>query len=239
MLDFIGTVVVTTVMVVAVNSIVSSLAVSRAQRIGAAVTVGLWIGLAAASATAGLLGVLRPFPYVGLFVGVPIVAVAALAALSPSWRLALIGLPTPLLVGLNVSRIFGALFLVLAAQERLSGPFPASAGWGDIATGLLALPALWLATRRPLRGQPLLMGWNVLGALDLIVAITLGVTSTPGSPLQVLDVGVGSTAMQFLPWALIPTVLVPFYLIVHGILFVQLRQTARQAGRDRLVARMA
>jgi hypothetical protein len=40
--------------------------------------------------------------------------------------------------------------------------------------------------------------------------------------------------VQGLPWSFIPTVLVPFYLIVHGILFVQLRrlqatQTRRQA----------
>jgi hypothetical protein len=34
--------------------------------------------------------------------------------------------------------------------------------------------------------------------------------------------------VQLLPWALIPTVLVPFYLISHGIVFAQLR--ARRIG---------
>lgn len=239
MLDFIGTTVITAVMVVNINAVVSSLPVSRRQRIAAAVAVGLWIGLAAASATTGLFTVSRPFPYIGLFVVFPLVAIAALAVLSPAWRAALLGLPAPLLIGLNVSRVFGVFFLFLAAAGRLSGPFPISAGWGDIATGVLALPALWLALRPSQGGQSLLAGWNVFGALDLVVAVMLGITSAQDSPLQVFDVGAGSTAIQMLPWSFVPTVLVPFYLIMHAILFVQLRQAARPSGRNRLIATAA
>ncbi len=33
----------------------------------------------------------------------------------------------------------------------------------------------------------------------------------------------GPAAMQQLPWALIPTVLVPYWLVAHGIIFAQLR----------------
>ena len=79
----------------------------------------------------------------------------------------------------------------------------------------------------------------MFGALDLVVAIMLGVTSAQDSPLQVFEVGAGSTAVQLLPWAFIPSVLVPFYLIVHAILFVQLRQAATPGGRDRLIPRTA
>jgi hypothetical protein len=235
MLDFIGTIIITTVMVVNINAVVSSLQVSRAQRITAAVAVGLWIGLAAASATTGLFTLSRPFPYIGLFVVFPLLAAAALAAMSPTWRAALLGLPAPLLIGLNVSRVFGVLFLVLAAAGRLSGPFPISAGWGDIITGVLAVPALWLALRPSHEGQSLLAGWNIFGALDLVVAVTLGITSAQNSPLQVFDVGAGSTAIQMLPWAFVPTILVPFYLILHGILFVKLRWAATPEGRNRLM----
>jgi hypothetical protein len=239
MLDFIGTVVIVAVAVVNINAVVSSLPVSRSQRIAAAIAVGLWIGVAAASATAGLFTVSRPFPYIGLYVAFPLLAIAALAAVSPSWRAALLALPTPLLVGLNVSRMFGVLFLVLAAAGRLSGPFPLSAGWGDIITGALALPALWLVSRPSQGGQSLPAAWNVFGALDLVVAVALGVTSVQGSPLQLFDLGAGSAAMQMLPWSFVPTVLVPFYLIVHGILFVQLRQAARTDARNRLIPRAA
>ena len=46
--------------------------------------------------------------------------------------------------------------------------------------------------------------------------------SANGSPLQLIHAGAGSAAVQMLPWSLIPTVLVPFYLITHGIILSQL-----------------
>lgn len=235
MLDFIGTVAVTTVMVVGINAVISTLEVSRAQRIAAALAAGLWIGLAAASANIGLFALANPFPVIGLFLVGALGGVAALAVLSPVWRAAFLNLPAPLLVGLNISRVIGAFFLLLAASGRLSGPFPILAGWGDIAVGLLALPALRIALRPGNAGRTFLARWNVFGALDLVTAVTLGVTSAQGSPLQLFDVGAGSAAIQMLPWSFIPTVLVPFYLIVHAILFAQLRSAAARGNRDRLL----
>ena len=40
----------------------------------------------------------------------------------------------------------------------------------------------------------------------------------------ILLVGAGSTAVLTLPWVVIPTVLVPFYLTVHLVIFAKLRQ---------------
>ena len=48
------------------------------------------------------------------------------------------------------------IFLVLEAAGRLSGPFPYSAGRGDVITGALALPAIWLAARPSAGGDRLL-----------------------------------------------------------------------------------
>jgi hypothetical protein len=50
----------------------------------------------------------------------------------------------PVMVALNIVRIFAVLFLMLAAEGRLTGPFPYSAAWSDIITGVLAVPVLWL-----------------------------------------------------------------------------------------------
>jgi hypothetical protein len=152
-----------------------------------------------------------------------------LAASSPAWRTALLGLSMPLLVGLNISRLLGAMFLLLAAEGRLGGPFPYSAGWGDIIVGALALPALWLASRPVPQAPTFLAAWNILGALDLIVAVALGVTSGPESPLPLFEAG-NVSLVQGMPWSFIPTVLVPFWLIVHAILFVQIRRVAGHAG---------
>lgn len=72
---------------------------------------------------------------------------------------------------------------------------------------------------------------------DLLVAVGLGITSAAGSPVQLIHVGAGSQAMQYLPFCLVPTVLVPFYLITHGIIAAQLRTAA--PVRPRLVVRPA
>ncbi|HLX26704.1 MAG TPA: hypothetical protein VKR05_06900, partial [Candidatus Cybelea sp.] len=65
--------------------------------------------------------------------------------------------------------------------------------------------------------------WNSFGALDLIAAVFLGMTTVDGGPLQLIHAGVGSSAMTTLPWALIPLVLVPTYLVGHALVFAHAR----------------
>jgi hypothetical protein len=78
--------------------------------------------------------------------------------------------------------------------------------------------------------------WNAVGALDLFAAIVLGAMSANGAPLQLIHAGAGSAAVQVLPWALVPAVLVPFYLVTHGIVLAQLlarRPSARVPAHAR------
>jgi hypothetical protein len=236
MLDFVATVLLTAVMVVNVNAVVSAMPVTRAQRLSLALVVGLWIGFVAASASIGLPAIARPVPVIGLYFAIPLVATALLAAFSPAARAAMLGLPTPMLIGLNVSRVFGALFLLLAAAGRLGGPFPASAGWGDIVTGVVALPVAIMVVRGVAKSSRIPAWWNGFGALDLVVAVSLGIMSADGSPLQVFHAVTGPTPLTDLPYLFIPAVLVPFYLIVHAVLFVQLRRAAEPGGIDGRVA---
>jgi hypothetical protein len=63
------------------------------------------------------------------------------------------------------------------------------------------------------------------------VAVGLGIASAEGTPLQLIHVGAGSAAIANLPWAFIPTVAVPFFLIVHAIIFVQLRESSARPTR--------
>jgi hypothetical protein len=175
----------------------------------------------------------HPVPLVGVLFATPLLMVGALA-LSPRVRSSLMAIPMPLLIGVNALRVLGVLFLLLAAAGRLSGPFPYSAGLGDIITGALAIPlALSVARSQKLPARAL-MRWNIFGTLDLIAAVSLGITSAAGSPLQLIHVGVGSEAMQYLPFCLVPTVLVPFYLITHAIIAAQLRARRTAAASSRV-----
>jgi hypothetical protein len=226
MLDQIGNVVLIAVIMVNFGSVAASLP-SLGQRIVLLAAGGAWIGLAVTIAASGVLlaahGV-GPVPPIGIMVLEPLLVAAVIGGLSARVRELLLGLPTRLLVGLNSMRLLGVFFLLLAEQGRLAGPFPYFAGWGDIVTGALALPVMALMARRGALGAMAARGWNWFGALDLITAVALGVMSGNGSALQVFETGVaGPLPVQMLPWSLIPTVLVPFYLILHGIIHAQLR----------------
>jgi hypothetical protein len=221
MLDFLGTIVAAALMVFVVTALLVFIDVPRTAKLVVAALIGLWIGLAAAAGAAGRLATSRPFPVIGIFVGAPLLA-AAIAACWPAARQAMLSLPLSLMVGLNIGRVFAFLFLMLAAEGRLSGPFPYSAAWGDIITGVAALPLLWLA-RTPDRHTAVLHLWNAFGMLDLVLAIGFGVTSAANSPLQIFGAP-GSQAMQYPPWSFVPTVLVPFWMILHAIIWVRLRR---------------
>src|SRR5262244_2850788 len=222
MLDFIGMVVTATLMVLVVNTLTTFMDVPRVAKVGLAGAFGVWIGLAAAAAGAGWLLISIPVPVVGLFVLVPLLA-AAVATTWPAVRQAMLSVPMPVMVALNIVRVFAVLFLMLAAEGRLTGPFPYSAAWGDIITGVVAVPVLWLLKDGVARHAAAITAWNLFGAADLVLAIAFGITSTEGSPLQLFP-SPGSAAMQHAPWSFVPTVLVPIWLILHGIIALQLRR---------------
>jgi len=222
MLDFIGMVISAALMLLVVNALTTFMDVSRVARITLAALIGVWIGLAAAAAGAGWLTISRPVPVVGFFVVAPLLA-TGLATAWPAACKAILSIPMPVMVALNIVRVFAVLFLMLAAEGRLTGPFPYSAAWGDIITGVVAVPVLWLLKDGGARYTTAIAAWNLFGAADLVLAIAFGITSSEGSPLQLFP-GPGSEAMQHAPWSFVPTVLVPIWLILHGIIAVQLRR---------------
>jgi hypothetical protein len=222
MLDFIGMIVLVAAIITSINALTGAMPISSSQRLAVSVGAGLWTGLAAALGAANLFVGTNPIgpAVIGTVIAFPLVATAIAAQVSPSVRTALMGMPMPFLIGLNVWRVAGGFFLLLAAEGRLGGPFPYSAGWGDVITGALALPVAWLALRG--QGKALVWSWNAFGMLDLVAALAFGIISANGSPLQLIVAGEGSQAVQMMPWSLIPTVLVPMFLIVHAVIFARL-----------------
>jgi len=150
--------------------------------------------------------------------------------LVPQFRAALLSVPLPALVALNVGRIGGIMFIVLAANGRLSAPFAPSAGWGDVITGVAAIPLALMARRDLARVATPLALWNAFGILDLVVAVSLGMLSAPGTPFRVFTDEPGTTAMGQLPWVMIPSILVPIYLLIHLTIATKLRSIRRPAA---------
>jgi hypothetical protein len=230
MLELIGTTVLTAIIALSLNAAITAMPMSSAQKLTTVTIAGLWIGLAIALATTGIYAsTATPVPAVGVMLALPLVAIGGAALYSARVREALLAMPVPLLLGLNALRILpGAFILLLASQGKLSGPFPQSAGWGDIIVGIIAIPLMLAAVRNFAGSRYGLLAWNILGTLDLVEAVVLGVLSAPGSPQQIFGGAIGSTAMWTLPWSTIPTLLVPFYFITHGIIFARLLQGTRR-----------
>src|SRR5438552_7604122 len=136
-IDVIGAFALTALVVFNISAFLSSLAIAAADRLRLGFGISLWIGLQLALASAGVFA--RAVPILGLAVILPPLAALVALGRSPAVHAAMVSLPARLLIGLNIGRVVGGFFLILAAESRLGGPFPQSAGWGDVLTGLFAI----------------------------------------------------------------------------------------------------
>lgn len=134
------------------------------------------------------------------------------------------------LIAVQSFRMVGAAFVLLWAVHRLPVLFAVPAGVGDFLTGAFAW---WVA--RAVREGRIGRGvvWNVLGLLDLVMALTLGILSS--SPLQLSPDGLTTAAVGLLPLALVPTFGVPVAMMLHVASLLGLRSMATQAS-DRRIA---
>ncbi len=133
------------------------------------------------------------------------------------------------LIRLQVWRLEGAVFLLLMFTGQLPALFALPAGVGDV---LVGATAFWVAGRidQP-GGKRRAILFNVLGLTDLIVAVTLGVTTNRG-PAQLFLTTPSSTLLTQFPLTLVPTFLVPLVLILHVISLRQLVAGSWAAGSD-------
>jgi len=132
--------------------------------------------------------------------------------------------PQQWLVGVQVFRALGAIFLILSATGTLPRLFALPAGVGDILVGLSA-PVVGLAyARAPQKAAGLVAAWNVLGLLDLIDALGLGFLTAPSR--YAFEVQPNSDLMTVLPLVLIPVYLVPLFFVLHLASLAKLRREA-------------
>jgi len=165
-------------------------------------------------------------PGLGLAVALPIAVLCATVARVQSLRESFHRVPLWLLVGVHMVRVLGINFVVLYAAHRLPAPFAPVAGWGDIFVGATAAPVAWLAYRQITSDRAIVWIWNLIGIADLIAAVGLGVTSSPG-PARLIFTEPSSAIMTTLPWLLIPGFLVPLLFVIHIGIFVRLVKDRR------------
>jgi hypothetical protein len=131
--------------------------------------------------------------------------------------------PQQWIVGLQLYRTEGVVFLVLLSIGRLPREFALPAGVGDIFVGLTA-PLVAIAVIRKWRSaNTLLLTWNLLGLLDLVTAVATGFLTSP-SPLQRLALDRPNQLVNQYPLVMIPVFLVPLAILLHLASLQKLRQ---------------
>ena len=135
---------------------------------------------------------------------------------SPRFRQFVLSLSPLTLTLVQSLRTAGIVFIALATYKILPAFFAWPAGWGDIAIGVTAPAALWLANPKHRRG---FIFWQVLGIYDLVQAVALGALAGVIDPR-----GIPTGAMTVLPMSYIPTFAVPVFFILHIICIAQARR---------------
>lgn len=154
-------------------------------------------------------------------IGVPLVFLIAYAFSTKVRRLAL-GLDLRLLTAMQAWRIIGVMFLVLMSFGFLPGTFAWPAGLGDLLVGAYAPFVVLAISRRTPGWHRHVVLLNVLGLLDFVGAIGSGVLSGR-SPLGLLHGDVTTDIMQELPLSMIPTFAVPFWIVLHILSLIKVR----------------
>jgi hypothetical protein len=158
-----------------------------------------------------------------LAVAVPVAAFGIGYLTSAGFRQFVSSLDLRLLTAAQTFRVVGIVFVLLYYRGALPGAFALPAGWGDFAIGVTAPLLAWYW--RPPFPRGLFLAWNVLGSLDLVLAVTLGVLSS-ATPVGVLAGDVTTRLMGQFPLSLIPTFFVPLLLILHLISLIRVGKGA-------------
>jgi hypothetical protein len=154
-------------------------------------------------------------PWIALRVAAPIVVGFVTFSLSSQVRRIVESIPQPWLLAAQWPRLVGAAFLVLLAEHRLPAVFARPAGWGDVLIAVSALPVAYAYRTRGSRARPLAVVFNLLGIADLVVAVGTGFLAFP-SPFRLFFSQPSTSLMAVLPMVVIPTFLVPFWILVHA-----------------------
>jgi hypothetical protein len=160
---------------------------------------------------------------------IPIIAGLALLFGSATVARVLAAIPMQWLVGIQLYRIIGGIFVVLWLAGSVPGLFALPAGIGDLAVGIMAPLVAARYARNASQGRGAVAWWNAFGVFDLVVALTLGLLTSP-SPLQLFAFDRPNIIISEFPLILIPTFLVPLSILLHVTVWIKLARKKEAPG---------
>ena len=193
-----------------------------------AMAMALWLGLIFVLGAQGAFVGSAGSPPLAIFFGFAIPLAVFFAAYFgwSSFRAFVLATDLRLLAAIQGWRWAGLGFLSLYAHGILPGLFAFPAGLGDMAVGFAAPWIVLGLIRQPsFATSRRHVVWNIMGIVDLVVAVSLGAICSGFVPG--LTGTVTSSSMAQLPLVLIPAYLVPIFIMLHFTALSQVRQLAR------------
>lgn len=192
-----------------------------------AASIVAWFAIVAVLGARG--GFVTPsgVPPLPILLGVltPLAVFFAAYLLSRTIREFVLAIDPRLMMAMQAWRFAGLGFLALYAHGVLPGFFAWPAGLGDIAIGMTAPWLLAALMRQPsFAASRTFVIWNLLGILDLVVALATGALGT--ILVAGADAGVTTAAMAQMPLVLIPAFFVPVLFALHAAALLQARRLA-------------
>jgi hypothetical protein len=189
--------------------------------------LALWLGVVSFLGAQGVFVGSPDSPPLAMFFGLAIPLAVFLAAYFgwSAFRTFVLSADLRIVAAIEAWRWGGMGFLSLYAHGILPGLFAFPAGLGDMAIGVTAPWIVLRLIRQPsFATSRRFVIWNILGILDLAVAVSLGVICS-GFFFHGLNVTTG--AMAQLPLVLIPEYMVPLFIMLHFTALFQARESAR------------
>jgi hypothetical protein len=122
------------------------------------------------------------------------------------------------LIGLQIFRVIGGVFLIECYRGHIPVSFALPAGVGDLIVGFFALYFVVRYQNIPRFGVYTVLG---LGIVDFASAFFFGFTSSDG-PAQLFAFGFNNQLNLF-PTGMIPQFLVPYAILYHTLSWINLR----------------
>jgi hypothetical protein len=204
--------------------------VRRRWRWGAAIVLLVWLLGPLAFALNAPDGALLATPAIITLLGLGTLVGILSLLISPLFRQLLRTVPETWLVSIHATRLGGLLFLALMDMKLLPAEFALPAGYGDMAVGLLALGLVSLLAQRKPYAHALAIGWNVLGLLDFVGALTTGILFIGPFAAQVAASGVSLLYLNYV--LIVPSFGVPLYTLLHVYSLFQILSARRDATKQ-------
>ena len=186
----------------------------------------LWFALVWSGSINGVFrtGVTR-FPVLPSAMLLPVIIGVPLLLTSKRVGQVLDAMPRSWLIALQLYRIFGIWAVAAGLRGAMPGILSWPAGFGDLLTGLFALPAAIAVASGTAEGRRAAIIWNIFGLADFAVAVTLGLITFPGR-FQLIIPEVSAVAGIY-PDVLTPAFVVPSSILLHALSLRQLFRSTK------------